>query len=588
MADYNAKPSPWTRFFRLLRVDRRDVFYIYLYASLTGLITLSLPLGIQAIIGLMAGGELSTSLLILIAVVTLGTAFTGFLTILQLKVSERIQRRLFTRSSFEFGYRIPRLQEVHFSREYAPELVNRFFDTLTLQKGIPKILMDLSSSLLQIVFGLILISFYHPLFAVFGFFLAIIVFLILRLTGPSGLKTSLAESDYKYKVVYWLEEIARTLLTFKLSGNPRLTLDRTDTLVSGYLEARRNHFRILVTQYGSIVGFKAVVTGTLLLLGSWLAVTAQINIGQFVAAEIVIILILNSVEKVIVNMDTIYDVLTGLEKIGKVTDLSLDRQDGFPYSSIKTGKGMEVALEQVSFQFPDADSPTLQDITLSIQPGEKICIAGFNGSGKATLVRLVSGLYTDFRGGMSYNNVPFQNINLESLRSGIGDYNEHGDIFRGTIAQNICLREKHPSLKDMQEAAEAVGLLPFIKSRPKGFDTELTPGGRNIPKSIRAKILLARCIIANPDLLALEEFLSSFVSEDRERIIDYLLNNNHCWTMLAISNDYDFASRCDRVIVMHKGKILLQGTPQEVLEDSLIQSVFTKPHEEPASVPLNQ
>ena len=574
--------TPVKRFFRLLKVDRKDVFYIYLYASLAGLITLTLPLGIQAIIGLMAGGEMSNSLIILIVIVTLGTAFTGVLTILQMSVSETIQRRLFARSSFEFGYRIPRIRQENYGKYYPPELVNRFFDTLTLQKGIPKILMDFSSASLQIIFGLMLISFYHPLFAVFGLLLGVILFLILRFTARPGLKTSLQESDYKYKMAHWLEEIGRTLLTFKLSGNPSITLDKTDDLATGYLEARKRHFRILITQFGSIVGFKALITCVILILGSYLVVSGQINIGQFVASEIVIILILGSVEKLILNMEQIYDVLTALEKIGKVTDLPLDKSGGMAVENLGIEEGMSLNLQDVSFQFHDAKKPTLKNINLDIKAGEKVCIVGFNGSGKATLVRLISGLYSEFGGSMTINNIPFQNIDVDDLRRHIGDFSLQEDIFRGSIAENICLRQGHISLNDMQKVAEAIGLMEFIRNSPDGFSTELTPGGRNIPKSIRTKILLARCVISQPPLLALEEFLSGFVAKDRQRLTNYLLSKERNWTVVAISNDLNFAAQCDKVIVMHEGVILDQGTLAEVLQDEHCKALFTQQPAVPA------
>ncbi|MEZ4987218.1 MAG: hypothetical protein R2795_19615 [Saprospiraceae bacterium] len=154
--------EPTKAFFLLIQPDRKDIAYIYLYAIFSGILTLSLPLGVQAVIGLVQGGEVSSSLVILIGVVTMGTLFTGLLKIMQITVAETLQRRIFTRSAFEFALRIPGLRMDALRKEYPPELVNRFFDTLTIQKGLPKILMDFSTGIIQIVAGLLLISFYHP------------------------------------------------------------------------------------------------------------------------------------------------------------------------------------------------------------------------------------------------------------------------------------------------------------------------------------------------------------------------------------------------------------------------------------------
>jgi len=319
-------PSPLRRFFALLKPDRKDIIYIYVYAVLIGILALVGPLGVQAVINLIAGGEFNASLVILVAVVTGAAVLVGALKIMQYVIAETLQRRLFSKASFEFAYRLPRIKLAELKDHYPPELVNRFFDVLTVQKGLPKILLDLSGAVMQILFGLVLLSLYHPFFAAFGGALLLILFLILRLMAPAGLSTSLMESKYKYKVAGWLEDIARASNTFKLAGGERLTMRRTNDLLSGYLDARAAHFKVLLYHYFGLIAFQALVTAFFLLLGGKLVIDNQINIGQFVAAEIVILLIIGSAEKLIFTLDVVYDTLTGVEKIATVTDLEQDVQ----------------------------------------------------------------------------------------------------------------------------------------------------------------------------------------------------------------------------------------------------------------------
>ena len=572
----NVSWTPVKRLFQLLKLDQKDISYIYLYAIFSGIITLSLPLGVQAIIGLIAGGSMSTSLIILILIVTVGTALTGILKVMQLTVTETLQRRLFARSAFEFAYRIPRLKLEKMLREYPPELVNRFFDTLTLQKGVPKLLMDFSSAILQITFGLILISFYHPFFVFFGVILLLILLAIFRITGPGGLKTSLLESKYKYEVAHWLEELARTMTTFKLAGGSDLPINKTDTLVSKYLDNRKKHFRILLIQYGNIVGFKTVVTGALLLLGSILVIDNRINIGQFVAAEIVVILIIASVEKLILSMETIYDVLTAAEKIGAVTDIPLDEEGGLSFKEIDTGEGLKIELADINFQFEDAFTPTIKDLSLDIKPGERLCITGYNGAGKSTLIQMISGLHTNFQGSLNFNGFPIKNLNLQSLRNHIGDHSTQEDIFKGTIIENICLGHEAIKLNDVIWATESVGLHEYIQQLPLGYDTELLSGGRNIPRSIRTKIILARSIVSKPKLLAIERFSDQLQKQDREKIFDFITSNEVPWTLAIITDDPALAARCDRVIIMRKGEIIESGTYKAISKSQHFNNVFKK------------
>lgn len=566
--------SPLQRFFRLLSLDKKEIYYIYMYAIFAGLINLALPLGIQAIIGLIAGGAVSASLIMLVIIVTAATALSGVLVVMQLTVTETIQRRVFARSAFEFAYRIPRLRLDSVNKFYTPELVNRFFDTLTIQKGLPKILMDFSTSILNIIFGLVLISFYHPFFAFFGLALLIILFFIFRITGPNGLNTSLKESKYKYQVAHWLEEIARTMNTFKLWGDTPLTLRNTDYLVCNYLDSRKKHFRILLTQYGSIVGFKTLITASLLLLGSFLVIDNQINIGQFVAAEIVVILVMNSVEKLILSMDTIYDTLTGLEKIGNVTDLPVEDEEGLRFEEIDSGKGLSVEVENLYFKYEDAERPTINNLSLKVDSGERVCIAGYNGSGKSTLIQIIAGLYSDFQGSINYNNIPMRSLHLPTLRRNIGDYCSQEDIFRGSVLENIALGNTDIPLETVIWAADSVGLSSFIKRLPNGYNTILHPGGKNVPQNIRIKIMLARSLAKKPKLHAMEGFLPNMEVVEREEIAEFFTSRGHDWTLIIVTDDPIIASKCDRVLIMKNGEFIESGTFNEIRGSEHFKQVF--------------
>ncbi|GAB4417216.1 MAG: ATP-binding cassette domain-containing protein [Bacteroidia bacterium] len=548
---------------RLLGVERSTIGYIYLYAIFTGLINLSLPLGIQAILGLTLANEISSSWIVLVVAVTVGTALAGVLQIMQISLTEVLQQRIFARSSFEFAYRIPRLRLEPLMKYYPPELVNRFFDTMTIQKGLPKILIDFSTALLQIIFGLILLSFYHPFFVIFGIGLLLLLVLIIRLTGPKGLQTSLEESDYKYQVVFWLEEMARALSSFKLAGDTPMPLKKTDELVSQYLGARKKHFRVLVTQYANIIGFKTIITAVLLILGSVLLMQREINLGQFVASEIVIILIISSVEKLVLSAETIYDVFTAVEKIGKVTDMPLERHEGLEVPPFSTERGLSIKVKDLTFSYPGDTRPSLFHLSFEVNAGEKVCISGFNGSGKTLLLNVISGLYENYSGILAYNDIPAGNYDPIALRNSVGDCLSQKVLFRGTLIENITMDKEDVSMDDALWALERVGLMDFIQSLPKGLDTMILPDGPRFPESIVRKLILARCIAKRPLLLVVEDFFSILTRDERRRLIDFLVCDEIS-TLLIVSNDPDVAARCDKVFVMQQGTIVDSGTYETI------------------------
>lgn len=570
----NSNISTMSRFFGMLKNDRKDIYYIYLYAIVGGLINLSLPLGIQAILNFVQGGAVSSAWWLLIFVVTLGTFMAGVLVVMQMSVSETLQRRIFTRVSFDFAERLPRLLTEVIRREHIPELMNRFFDVLTLQKGLPKILMDLSTAVIQILFGLLVLSFYHPFFIFFGILLIIFLFLIFRFTGAAGLQTSLKESKYKYEVAYWLEEVGRTLHTFKLAGSSELPLQKTDYLVSNYLDAKEKHFKILIIQYSSIVVFKTLVTLALLGFGSYLVINNQINLGQFVAAELIVLTILSSSEKLIITTEVVYDVLTALEKIGAIADLPIEVRKGIDYEQINRNKAMDLKIQNLTFQFKDAEKPTLRDINLHIKSGEKVVVSGYNGSGKTTLVQIVSCFLSRFEGIMLYNDVPRQDLNPISLRKAIGDYSAQEDIFRGTLIENITLGYPSVSFDKVVDVVHRVGLADLVNSLPNGYHTVLQPEGKGLPRSAVVKIILARSIVTNPQLLAIEELFANLERKDRERIADILTAKNAPWTLVAVSDDPILACKADRILIMQKGEVVAQGTYEEIKNTPHFAKVF--------------
>ena len=529
--------NPFQKFIAMLSEDRRDIMYLYAYALFYAIVNLSLPLGVQAIIGLIQAGMVSTSWIILSAVVTAGVLVGGVLQILQLSISEILQQRIFTRAAFEFTYRIPRFQNASIRGQYPPELINRFFDTLNVQKGLSKILMDFSASSLQILIGLILLSTYHPFFITFGVALIIVLVAILYYTGPRGLDSSMQESTYKYKIAHWLKEIARTMDTFKRAGHTELPLERTDELVNRYLEHRKRHWKVLIFQYANIVGFKAFVTLGLLIICGLLVIQNEINVGQFVASEIVIILIINSAEKLILTMEPIYDVLTAVEKMSTVTNIPLEEDQGaMLFDTIDTGMGASLELKDLTYTSEDGSRAILNNLNLNIPSGARAVITGPNGSGKSTLLRLLAVQYEPTHGTVSFNGYPSGNLNTADLRYHVGDCFLSEDLFEGTLVENITLGRPEIELSDVEWAVQGLGLQSFIKSLPKGYETMVGPTARPLSSSLVERILLARAIVVRPRLLLLDDIFHLFDPKERKNIVEFIWDPSQPWTLVAASN----------------------------------------------------
>jgi len=556
--------TPVQRFWKLLKPDAKEIRNIYVYSIFSGLISLSLPLGIQAIVNLIQGGQINTSWIVLVVFVVLGIILVGVLQIFQLRITENLQQKIFTRAAFEFSYRIPHIRMEALYKHYAPELMNRFFDIASVQKGLSKILIDFSSAFFIVVFSLMLLSSYHSFFILFSVALLILIYIIFRYTAKRGLITSLEESELKYKVAHWLEELARTTVTFKLAGKSDLPLEKTDKYVGRYLTARESHFKVIVLQYSSMIVFKVFVATGLLAMGGILVMNQQMNIGQFIAAEIIILIVMASVEKLILSVESIYDILTSLEKIGQVTDLELDRTNGINLKTEVEDKGLEIEIEDVSFTYPGANKPTLENISFTIGKGEMIVITGESGSGKSTLLHVLSGLYQIQEGAISYNKLPIGNISLNSIREQIGDHMTMERLFEGTVLENIALGRKMATFENVKWAIENLGLNDFIRRLPEGYNTMLNTQGKGLPESTVTKLLLARSIATKPKLLLLENTFEQLDEKSRKKTINFITNKNNGWSIVAVSSNIHLAKLASRIVVLNAGKTSNYGTYNEL------------------------
>jgi ABC-type bacteriocin/lantibiotic exporter with double-glycine peptidase domain len=552
--------NPLKRFFQVLRLERKEVTSIYFYAILSGLLQLSIPIGIQAVINFVLAGAISTSMVVLIGMVVIAVLLSGVLQVSQMKVIEKVQQRIFARYSFEFAWRIPHLDLQKVDGYYMPELMNRFFDVISLQKGLSRLLLDIPAATIQVLFGLLLLSLYSNIFIVFSFAIILIIFLIIYNTGARGLRTSLEESEYKYGVAGWLEEVARVLKSFRFARISNLPVDKTDHLVTNYLDARTRHFKVLLMQYWALIIFKVLITAGMLIVGGMLLVQNQINIGQFVASEIVILTVLASVEKLIQSLDKVYDVLTSVEKLGKVLDKPLEHSGSM---QVEGQGGLSVSMQQLTFGYHDS-AQILKDISFAVKGGQKVCLMGTEGSGKSTILRLLTGSYMQFDGSITVNDVPLGNYNPDSLRSVTGILFHQQDIFQGSLYENISLGDSSVTSAQILELARKIGLESFISSLRHGFDTPIDPVGKRLSGGVIRKILLLRALLSQPRLLLLEEPWQGLEEMRQEQVIRYLLGETPDTTVIVTTNDESFARQCDYVIVLEHGTILKQGKPSEL------------------------
>jgi ABC-type bacteriocin/lantibiotic exporter with double-glycine peptidase domain len=552
-----SKVSIFKRFFNLLKPDSSEIKNIYLFAILSGILSLGLPLGIQMIINFIQLGQISASWLVLVLLVSLAIGFSGILTIYQLRITENLQQRIFTRSTFEFAARIPQMKLVETLKLNAGDLTNRFFDTITLQKGISKLLIDFTAATLQIVFGLVLLSFYHSFFIFLGILLLLMLYLIVRLTSKEGYETSLKESSHKYKIASWLSNIANAKISFKMSAQNAYNVDKANGFLHNYLGARDKHFKILVKQYTFLIVFKIIIALALLIVGGLLVINQQLNIGQFVASEIIILLVLSSVEKLIISLDIIYDVFTSTEKIGQATDIPLERYHGTVLDKT-TNKGMAIDVQGLNFQSSIFTEKSLNSVSFSVQPNERVCIVADTSLTVNSLFYLLTGICEKQSGTITLDNLPLENLNTHELRSQIGTVLASDQLIDVSLEDNIRFGNHSVELSEIATIMELLGMTNFVNQCNEKYATQLSNEIHFIPKDSITKLLYARAILKSPRLLLLDNPTSGMTLSQKQPLIAHLeqLSNT---TLLIASNDQSIQKMANRIVKFEQGTLVFDG-----------------------------
>lgn len=537
---------------RYITKDRKDLTNIYLYAIFNGIVYLSIPLGIQSIISYVMGATMVTSIYILICFVVIGTFLVGYFKLKVLEIIEKIQQKIYVEFSMAFAEKLPKVDLFSTRKYYLPELVNRFFDIQNLQKGISKILLEIPTALIQILFGILLLSFYHPLFLVFGGLVILSVGGIFYYTMESGIKSSLDESDKKYDTASWLEDVADSVKTFKMHSEKGIHLIGTDNRVLEYIKHRTTHFKVLVLQYKTIVAFNVIITFTMLAIGTYLMVNQQLNIGAFIATEIVLLTIMAAVEKLIVSLESYYDLIAAYAKLTKVTELK-EEKDG-EIKLLENNKGISIEFQNVNFSFNETPN-VLSNINFKLNENTISVVTGEMGSGKSLLLNILAGFYDPSSGSILFDKIPLKNLNKEYFRNHVGLYLETTKVIKGTVQENILLGNTQSNTESILMLSEKLGIDNISSRFSQGFSTEISETDSELSFNTKKKILILRSLLGDKKLLLLENPLAGMSDKFKEHLIHYLNDLKQHTTIVIVSPDKNLIAHADQHIHLEKGTL---------------------------------
>lgn len=568
--NWNKNSKPLDRLFAILLDEKNNLSVFIIYSVVINVLYLAIPLAAQVLINTIAASVLVQPLIIISFSVLLGLLFLGVIRALQFYITEILQRKIFAKISIEVASKIVKVEQKYFGKIYAPELMNRFFDVVTIQKSLTLLLLEVPAALFQIVIGLILMGIYSPMLLIFDTLLVCSIALIYFL-GQEGVNTSIKESNSKYQVAYWLEELARCHISFKMNGLPGYLIENIDNKILGYLENRKKHFQVLLRQFSASFLVQAFATSGVLAIGGWLVMDGQLSLGQLVASELIILMILSALDKVVQKLESWYDLLTAIDKVSYMTSLDVEREDGV--HPPKSNNGAEIICEDLVFSYQN-DHKIFNKLNLKVESGARVSLVGVSGSGKTSLAYLIAGLHQTQEGRILFNGSSIKTLNLNSLREQIALVSDFNEIFAASVEENITLGRKDLDQDALDRVVDLVELRRDLNQYPKGLQTELLSEGRNISLGQRQRILLARSLIVTPQLLLLDEAFAGMDEMTKLKIINKIFHKDQPWTIINISHDAEVVARTGYVYLLEKGVIKEHGFLQKLSADR--QSAFSE------------
>lgn len=549
----HAHPTPIERLRTYMRFEKSDLWVVVIYSAVIGLFSLVVPVAVQSLVNTVQFGTILQPLIVLALLVLVALGFQALLRAMRSIVVETIQQRIFVRLAGDVALRLVRVDPKVFDRVHGPELVNRFLDVVTVQKSSSQLIIDGLELVMQTVLGMILLAAYHPILLAFDVFLLLLILFILFGLGAGAVPTAISESKMKYELVAWLQEMARNLVTFKSAAGSAYALERTDKLTSSYIKYRQGHFKILFRQIVGLLALQAVASSVLLGVGGFLVIEQQLTLGQLIAAELVVALIVTSLSKFGKQLETFYDLQAAVDKLGYLTDLPKERQGG-EHLAADRSKGAAIEMAHVSVSLPGR-SHLLHDVGVALPAGSRVGLFGSSGQGKSILVDILYGLRMADHGIITIDGRHYRDLNLRDIRSHVHLVRDN-EVFMGTIEDNVCLRKGPGSRDAVRESLESVHLLHEVMMLKDGLDTELATGGLPLTPSQTARLMLARAICANPRVLLLDEALDRLDEAEQVELLNVLFHPSMKWTVLVVSSSMTVLSRCEYVYTLQNGRLV--------------------------------
>ena len=531
---------PLRRFFGLLKPEAQDLRTILIFSIVIGLLSLTTPLAVEAIVNTIAFGRYMQPLIMLSLIVLVFLGFRAGLNVLMTVVTEVIQRKLFVRTVEDLAYRLTRVPLSTWQKYHGPELVNRFFDIVSVQKITSKLLLETLMLALQTVIGLSVLAFYHPFLLGYDIGLLAMMTIVLYMIGRGAIRTAQDESQLKYETAAWLQEIVRHPSTFKYNGGLGYAIRKADLLTAEYINHRQKHFRILIRQISFAMIMQVLAATILLALGGYLVIDGQMTLGQLVAAELIVTVILGSFAKLGKDLESFYDLMASVDKLGKLFDLPVERVDKLQLARIPGA--YELSLVDLKLDLKSESA-----VSIDFRSGDAYAIYGRSELHRSKLIDAMAGNMKPESGHVLLNDFRVDAISAESLQEKISLIREI-ELFEAPVDENLRMGRENVGSTALNDVVGRLGLRKTVAALPDGFSTTIKICGYPLSQGQAIRLVLARALIAKPGILFIDGLLDRLSDDDTEDVLSRLKSFHNDTTIIISTGRKAIAKWASRAV----------------------------------------
>ena len=561
------RPSVWPIVLRRMATEKLGVLFTLITGLLLILPQLIMPVYAQIYLDEVISNQLGQWIKPMLWAMAITIIFQAIVQQLQLIGTRSLEKRLTRRFAAQFERHVLSLPERFFSQRFAGDIAVRVQYNNAISEFISSRLIPLISGLVLLLFYLILTLLYSPLLGLIIFITtginAIVVSLNLRFLNDSSLQISKDRGKTSAIIINAVREI-ESIKSAALENDifKRYTGYQTRLLNFNQDVSLRNSRMAIIPSILTTVNEILILS-----VGFLLVLKGELTLGMLLAAQTIALSLKSQIESVINFVRSLPDFSSNVLRLEDVLEQPIDplleissNSESFPSDIDRLSGAIEI--QNMSFGYVPVKEPLIKNLNVSIKPGQRVAFVGGSGSGKSTIAKLIAGLYQPTGGEILYDGFPLITIPRSIAVASLGMVQQEIALYGCSVRENLTMWNSKIPDATLIKACQDAQILKTIRQLPEGFNSKLIEGGRNLSGGQRQRLEIARVLAQNPAILILDEATAALDSET-ERLVDEAFRRRGC-TQIIVAHRLSTIRDADEIIVLNQGEVVQRGTHLEM------------------------